>query len=83
VAIVDAVLGLGKHFNMKVVAEGVEDEDQLTFLQAQGCDVAQGFFIGRPMNFIHYVDWLRTYEPGIENGLLDGQPDSVGKLAKR
>jgi len=64
VAIVEAVLGLGKHFNMKVVAEGVEDEEQLLFLKSQGCDIAQGYFISRPMSFDRYVDWLKSYGPG-------------------
>lgn len=66
VAIVEAVLGLGKHFNMKVLAEGVEDEDQLRFLQAQGCDQAQGYFIGKPMNLEDYIEWLRRWPYGIQ-----------------
>lgn len=65
VAIVEAVLGLGKHFNMKVVAEGVEDEEQLQFLKSQGCDIAQGFYISRPMAFDHYVDWLQRWPHGV------------------
>jgi diguanylate cyclase (GGDEF)-like protein len=65
VAIVEAVLGLGKHFNMKVVAEGVEDEEQLQFLKQQGCDIAQGFYISRPMAFKQYVDWLQRWPHGV------------------
>ena len=34
---------------LQVVAEGVEDEDQLTFLQAQGCDQVQGYIFGKPL----------------------------------
>ncbi len=66
VAIVAAVLGLGKHFNMKVVAEGVEDEEQLQFLKAQGCDIAQGFYISKPMNIIDYREWLERWPYGVE-----------------
>jgi len=66
VAIVEAVLGLGKHFNMKVVAEGVEDEEQLQFLKSQGCDLAQGFYISRPMNIDSYVDWLKRWPYGVQ-----------------
>lgn len=65
VAIVEAVLGLGKHFNMKVVAEGVEDEAQLEFLRTQGCDLAQGYFISKPMSFKDYVAWLEAWPHGI------------------
>lgn len=79
VAIVEAVLGLGKHFNMKVVAEGVEDEDQLQFLKTQGCDIAQGYYISRPMGFDDYLAWMRDYAPGFQNILSafnDDESDS-------
>jgi len=66
VAIVEAVLGLGKHFNMKVVAEGVEDEDQLEFLMSQGCDIAQGYFISKPMPVAMYLAWLRKWPQGVQ-----------------
>ena len=69
VAIVEAVLGLGRHFNMKVVAEGVEDKDQLLFLRKQGCDIAQGYFISKPMNLQSYIEWLEKWPHGIRNEL--------------
>lgn len=71
VAIVEAVLGLGKHFNMKIVAEGVEDEDQLNFLADQGCDLAQGYFISQPMTLQEYISWLEQWPFGI-SGSIEG-----------
>jgi len=65
VAIVRAVIGLGKHFGMKIVAEGVEDEEQLHFLDSQGCDIAQGYFISRPMGLGEYRDWLQRWPHGV------------------
>ena len=65
VAIVEAILGLGSHFNLKVVAEGVEDEDQLEFLSKQGCDLAQGYYISRPLDIKDYRQWLENWEPGV------------------
>lgn len=47
-AIVQAVIGLGRGLNMPVVAEGVETPEQLARLKAEGCDVVQGYHIGRP-----------------------------------
>lgn len=47
-AIVRAVIGLAHGMGMKVVSEGVETQDQLDALGADGCDLAQGFLIGRP-----------------------------------
>ena len=77
VAIVEAVLGLGKHFNMKVVAEGVEDEDQLNFLHSQGCDIAQGYFISRPMPVAIFLAWLRKWPQGAYH---EDQSDNVVPL---
>ena len=67
VAIVEAVLGLGKHFNMKVVAEGVEDEEQLNFLKSQGCDIAQGYFISKPLSREQYQAWLERWPYGVQS----------------
>lgn len=67
VAIVEAVLGLGKHFNMKVVAEGIEDESQLEFLKASGCDVAQGYFVSKPLNSEQYTEWLQRWPYGVQD----------------
>ena len=78
VAIVEAMLGLGNHFNMKVVAEGVEDEEQLRFLKEQGCDIAQGYFISRPMSFDKYVEWIKCYGPGVKDGLISDADDFEG-----
>jgi len=48
-AIIRAVIGLGHAMEMSIVAEGVETEEQLGFLAEQGCDVVQGYLIGRPL----------------------------------
>ncbi|WP_421736470.1 putative bifunctional diguanylate cyclase/phosphodiesterase [Caulobacter sp.] len=48
-AIVKAVITLGSSMGMKVVAEGVEDAEQLAKLISYGCDQVQGYHFGRPM----------------------------------
>ena len=48
-AIYDASLALGKQLGMVVVAEGVEDADDWDLVKRTGCDLAQGYFIARPM----------------------------------
>jgi diguanylate cyclase (GGDEF)-like protein/PAS domain S-box-containing protein len=48
-AIVRAVTGLGGSLGIATTAEGVETEEQLERLRAEGCDEAQGFHLGRPM----------------------------------
>lgn len=47
-AIIRAVLAMGKSLGIKILAEGVDDEAQLEFLREEGCDLAQGFLLGRP-----------------------------------
>lgn len=48
VAVVDLIIELAHRFGLDVIAEGIEDPDQLTTLAALGCDMAQGFLIARP-----------------------------------
>src|SRR5262249_30575069 len=47
-AIVRSVLGLGRALNLKVLAEGVETQGELEFLEDEACDEVQGFLIGIP-----------------------------------
>ncbi|MDB5849325.1 MAG: hypothetical protein JWP29_3077, partial [Rhodoferax sp.] len=47
-AIADMIVLLGQRLNMKVLAEGVETEEQSAWLKAHGCLLAQGYLFGRP-----------------------------------
>lgn len=48
-AICNTVLDLAKHLDLSVVAEGVETEEQLHFLESRGCQYIQGYLTGKPM----------------------------------
>lgn len=48
-AICNAVLDLAKHLDLSVVAEGVETEAQLDYLDRRGCQYIQGYLTGKPM----------------------------------
>ncbi len=48
IAIIRAILALGKSLGIPVLAEGIETQDQLSMLSSEGCDEAQGFLLGRP-----------------------------------
>lgn len=62
VLLVKAILAMAKGFDLKVVAEGVENNEQLNFLQQQGCDRAQGFLLAKPMNEASYTDFLERHQ---------------------
>ena len=46
---------------LKVVAEGVETEEQFTVLKAMSVDMIQGYLIAKPMNFDDYLCWHQSY----------------------
>lgn len=62
-AIVRSTIALAHSLDMKVIAEGVEDEETLRLLKEMDCDEAQGFGIGRPQPFDKLVEWTETYQP--------------------
>lgn len=53
-AITRAVIQLGHALGIEVVAEGVETPEQLDFLICEGCDLAQGYLLGRPLDAAAY-----------------------------
>jgi EAL domain-containing protein (putative c-di-GMP-specific phosphodiesterase class I) len=61
-ALVRTIVAMGRELELRVLAEGVEEREQLDALRSIGCDEIQGFLLGRPMNaraFQALVD--RTY----------------------
>ncbi|HEY0844685.1 MAG TPA: EAL domain-containing protein [Noviherbaspirillum sp.] len=62
-AIVKAVISLAHILNLRVVAEGVEEEQQRRFLMENGCDEVQGYHFGRPLSVDAFAHaWLRDAE---------------------
>ncbi len=58
-AIATAIVAMGRSLNMKVVAEGVENEAQAEFLNQLGCDEMQGYLLSRPMPSDLLLPWLK------------------------
>jgi EAL domain-containing protein (putative c-di-GMP-specific phosphodiesterase class I) len=60
-AILEANLGLARQLGLRAVAEGVEDRADWDCLRALGCDLAQGWFIARPMPAADVPRWVRAW----------------------
>ncbi|HEX4654765.1 MAG TPA: EAL domain-containing protein [Mycobacteriales bacterium] len=56
--LVRSLVELGHNLGLTVVAEGVEDQATLDALTKVGCDIAQGFHLGRPMTPVAFEEWL-------------------------
>ncbi len=61
-AIVDASLAIARDMGLRSVAEGVETREDWDYLREKGCDLAQGYFIARPMPPDHLLPWLVQWE---------------------
>jgi diguanylate cyclase (GGDEF)-like protein/PAS domain S-box-containing protein len=57
-SIVSAVISMGKSLHMRVVAEGVETQEQLAFLQEQSCPYGQGYYFSQPLVGGEFVQLL-------------------------
>ena len=58
-AIVGTTIDLAHQLGVRVVAEGIECEALSSELRALGCDIGQGFLLGRPMTAAAFTEWMR------------------------
>jgi EAL domain-containing protein (putative c-di-GMP-specific phosphodiesterase class I) len=56
--VIKSIIDLGHSLELQVTAEGVEDRETLDYLTSLGCDLAQGYFIARPMSGDAVKSWL-------------------------
>lgn len=63
----NASLSLAQQLGIKSVAEGVENRVDWDFIRNSGCDLAQGYFIAKPMPADEIHDWIIGWEASIEN----------------
>jgi diguanylate cyclase (GGDEF)-like protein len=66
VSLVKAILAMARGLDLKVVAEGVENHDQLNFLASQHCDFVQGYLLAKPMNAEAYLSYLKNRQARAE-----------------
>ncbi|MGZ4700072.1 MAG: putative bifunctional diguanylate cyclase/phosphodiesterase [Ilumatobacteraceae bacterium] len=79
-AIVRSIIDLGHNLGLRVVGEGVETTAVLLRLRASGCDVVQGFLLGRPMTFDQLARWMTTLLP---QGVVPAWNEATSMLPAR
>lgn len=62
ITIVSAILAMAKEMKLKVLAEGVETEEQFLFLKEKGCDYAQGYYFSKPLPAAEFTKFLMTHK---------------------
>jgi len=67
-AIVRTIIALGENLELRVIAEGVECQEQAVRLRQHGCHEAQGYFFGKPMSAGEFVQW---YARSVDAGRAD------------
>ncbi len=61
-AILESSVLLAKKLDMKIVAEGVENQEDWDLLESMGVDQVQGYYISRPLPFDEFVEWLEKWQ---------------------
>ena len=57
--LIESMLAIGKHMQLKVVAEGVESQQQLVHLKAMGCHYYQGYLFSKALPKAEFEKWLQ------------------------
>jgi len=65
--IVRSTIDLAHNLGLKVVAEGIEDQDTADILEILGCDFGQGYHIAKPMSRDEFYNWLKNYKNQIKH----------------
>jgi len=65
-AITTAIINMAKALNVRVIAEGVENEAQMSFLRAHQCDGIQGYYFSRPLTAEDATTWISGRARGID-----------------
>jgi PAS domain S-box-containing protein len=78
-AIVRGVVGLAHSLRLQVVAEGVEELEQLELLSNYGCDEAQGYYYTRPLPVEEFATWVRNK---ISSDTIGNPEDTSGLIDK-
>lgn len=71
-AIVSAIISMAHSLSLRVIAEGVEEPEQLAFLKANGCDEFQGYLFAKPLTVADFVQMLASQRERSVHGVGSG-----------
>ena len=80
--IVKSIIDLAHGLSLTVTAEGVETAEQMKLLRELGCDVAQGYFVARPLEPDKLKDWIVEWRERWEN-LVDEEPELLVRARRQ
>ena len=80
--IVKSIIDLAHGLGLTVTAEGIETAEQMILLRDLGCDVAQGFFVARPLEPDKLQDWIVEWRERWEN-LVDVEPELLVRARRQ
>jgi EAL domain-containing protein (putative c-di-GMP-specific phosphodiesterase class I) len=80
--IVKSIIDLAHGLGLTVTAEGVETAEQLKLLRELGCDVAQGFFVARPLEPNALKGWIEEWRERWDN-LVDEEPELLVRARRQ
>ncbi len=76
-AILVSSVSLARTFDLKVVAEGVETQEDLDLVARAGCDVAQGYFLAKPMPADDFIHWQNNWRDSIQSKMRSTMTSSI------
>ncbi len=76
-ALTESVISMAHRLGLKVVAEGIEDNDQIEMLQKFGCDVGQGYFYTKPIKALDMIELLQNQSEIIAKILAESRAKVV------
>lgn len=61
--IVESSIDMARKLGVKSIAEGVETQEDWDTLKSMGCNMAQGYFIAKPMSLDSFIEFCEGYSP--------------------
>lgn len=62
ISLINTSVSIARKLNMQTIAEGIEDSDVMSLVTEMGCDIAQGFYIAKPMGADKILNWQHDWQ---------------------